>query len=333
LKALADRRVGVYPEPGSALGKLEAHAEAGPQLARLKAELPVVRRGRVLTVMERPALIPEGIVQDASRQRLLIGDMSNRAILSLDRNGVLRPWVTGLSLRPLGMKIRDGRLWLAATNAFWDEKPHRAELIVLDLATGRRLATFTHPEARSFNDLDFTAAGDLYASDSIGGTVFRLRAGAKSMERLLPPATLNYPNGIAANPDGTAVYVAHGLGPTRIDPGTGTAERLPKPADLPLVAIDGLYWRDGALIAVQSLGAAGRVLRLELDPEGRRIQRSELLEAGGPHLTSPSTAAVGRDRLYVLANAQVRKLKGDGSIEAPLEPAVVLELPLKRPSS
>jgi hypothetical protein len=79
---------------------------------------------------------------------------------------------------------------------------------------------------------------------------------------------------------------------------------------------------------VQNAGDAPRLLRLPLDAEGRRITGHQVLEAGGPHLTSPQHRRGASDRLYLLANAQVRRLRGDGSIEPPLAPVVVLETPL-----
>jgi DNA-binding beta-propeller fold protein YncE len=327
LHALASRRAHLHPEPGSALARFGSDPEVGALLSAIRSGLLVVRRARVMTILDRPKFVPEGVAYDPGGKRLLIGDMAGREILAVDLNGRVRPFATGLSLRPLGMKVREGRLWVAATNAFWDERPPQAEIWVFDVATRRRVAVHRHPEAKSFNDLDFSPAGDLYVTDSAGGSVFRLKAGDAAMERLLPPGALSYPNGVAVSGDGRSVYVAQGLGPTRIDPITLEYKLLAKPEDLATIGIDGLYWREGALIAVQNAGDAPRLLRLPLDAEGRRITNHEVLEAGGPHLTSPSTATFAADRLYVIANAQVRRLRGDGSIEPSLAPVVVLETP------
>jgi hypothetical protein len=134
LRALEQRRAHLHPEPGSPLARLGSDPEVGAVLGAIRSGLPVVRRARVMTVLDRPKFVPEGVAYDASGKRLFIGDMAGREILAVDLNGRVRPFATGLSLRPLGMKVRQGRLWVAATNAFWDEQPHRAEIWAFDLA-------------------------------------------------------------------------------------------------------------------------------------------------------------------------------------------------------
>ena len=83
------------------------------------------------------------------------------------------------------------------------------------------------------------------------------------------------------------------------------------------------------MIGVQNVGTPGRVVRMQLSPEQDRITGARLLEAGHPQFAFPTTAALGPDRMFVLANAQLRQLKDNGSIADPatLDPIVILELP------
>jgi hypothetical protein len=158
--------------------------------------------------------------------------------------------------------------------------------------------------------------------------VFRLRG--QAMERVTPANGLGYPNGVAVSGDGRSVFVAQGVNLRRIDVATGEVKRVPGPANLSTLGVDGLYWRDGTLIAVQNAGTPGRVLKLALSPEQDRITGHEVLQAGDPGFDIPTTGALAPGRIFVLANAQIDRLKEDGTLDPtkPLAPIRVLEIPL-----
>jgi streptogramin lyase len=227
------------------------------------------------------------------------------------------------------MKARDGRLWVASTNAFWTAPQKTAAVLAFDLRSGKPLASHTHPDAQSFNDLDVAPNGDLYVSDSLGGAVFRLPADGSAMQAVIAKGSLGYPNGVAVSGDGRHLFVAHGAGPVRLDLATRELLRLPRPADFSGLGIDGLYWRNGGLVGVQNVGTPGRVVRMELSPERDRITGWRLLEAGHPEFDTPTTGALADGRMFVIANAQLRRMGEDGRVRdaAAVKPIVILELP------
>ncbi|HEY8571104.1 SMP-30/gluconolactonase/LRE family protein [Phenylobacterium sp.] len=328
LQKLAGRRMGFAPDGLSPLKRLAGDPAYDRIAAQLHADAPKVRRGRTAFTIARTGVVPEGIAYDARAGRVFVGDMHARTVLAVDRVGRVSTFAPAMSLTPLGMKVHGGRLWVATTNGFTDAKARRAELVAFDLRTGRRVGAWTHPEAQSFNDFDFAPDGAAYVSDSLGGAVFRLAAGR--MERLTPAGGLGYPNGVAVTDDGRHVFVAQGVSLRRIDTATKEITRVGNPPGLTSLGSDGLYWRDGALLAVQNGGTPGRVVRFRLSPERDRITGFELLEAGNPAFDVPTTAAIGSDRMYVLANAQIDRLREDGRLDPakPLHPIQILEIPL-----
>jgi sugar lactone lactonase YvrE len=223
-----------------------------------------------------------------------------------------------------------GRLWVATTNAFWDTPKKEAELLALDIKTGRVVARHSHAEAASFNDLDIAPDGAIYVTDSDGGAVFRLPADGSAMQRVTPKGAMGYPNGIAWL--NGRLYVAQGISLRRVDPATGTVASVRSAPGFPGLGIDGLYAHDGGLIAVQGFGYKGRISRLELSADGTAVTAARLLEAGNPAFDAPTTAAPAGDRLYVLANSQLDRVRPDGTVSAApaLKPIVILELPLAR---
>lgn len=328
LEKLADRRMGFAPDGLSPLNALAGDPAYDAVVSRMRREAPAVGGARTAFVIERPGLVPEGLAYDAGSGRLFIGDMHGRAILAVDAKGRVTVFVQPLPLQPLGMKARGGRLWVATTNGFTDAGRKRAELAAFDLSSGRPVGAWSHPEALSFNDFDFTPNGDVIMSDSLGGALFRLSG--DRIERVTAAGALGYPNGVAVIDGGAYAFVAQGVSLRRVDLATGEVTRVASPPGLSTLGIDGLYWRSGKLLAVQNAGTPGRVTELELSPERDRITAFRLLEAGNPAFDVPTTAALAPGRLYVLANAQIDRLRPDGSLDPtkPLTPIRVLEIPL-----
>lgn len=213
---------------------------------------------------------------------------------------------------------KQGLLWVATTSALWDGPAKEAEIAAFELRSGRQVRAVRSPQALSFNDVAIAPNGDLYATDSIGGTVFRAACGGTTLERLVESASFGYPNGLTVSGDGRWLYIAQGISLRRIDLQTREISRVSKSPNLSLAGIDGLYWSNGDLIAVQN-GAADRVLRLRLNSAGDTIVSHVLLDGRDARLDTPTTAAIGRGRIYLLANAQVSKLKPDGSVDAALK--------------
>ena len=330
LDQLADRRMGFVPTPDSQLAKLTGDPTFEALARRMADEAPKVLTGRTAYTVRMPQLIPEGVAYDAERGRLFLGDAIHRRIVSVDRGGRSEPYGAPLAMPPLGMKVDAprGRLLVATTNAFWSTQEKKAELVALDLRTRRPIGAWTHPEAVSFNDLDVAANGDVYVSDSEGGAVFRLRNG--SMERLTAPGGLGYPNGVALSRDGRHLFVAQGVSLRRVDTTTGEVTRVANPPTFTTLGIDGLYRRGDDLIGVQNIGTPGRVVRMRLTPAMDRILEFEVLRSGDPAFDIPTTAALTGDRLLVLANAQIDRLRPDGTIDTskPLNPIRIVEIPL-----
>ena len=328
LTRAADSRSGFEP-PQAAFAKFSGDPDYERLRLRMERDPSPVRRSRRAFVVSRPGLVPEGIAYDAAGRRLFMGDMGRSRILAVDAAGRARDFGPVLRLRPLGMKVDParGRLWVATTSAFWDTAKKEAELVALDLASGRVVARHTHAEATSFNDLDIAPNGELFVTDSDGGAVYRLPADGSAMQRLTPKGAMGYPNGIAWL--NGRLYVAQGIALRRVDPVSGEIVRVRGFPGFAGVGFDGLYAHEGALLGVQGVGFRGRVSRLEVSPEGDAVTAARVLEAAHPDFDAPTTAAVAGNRLYVLANSQLDRLRPDGTISAePLKPIVILELPL-----
>jgi len=318
----------VMNEPG--LSALRGRAEVDAVITRLDAAAPQIGQPRVAAEISLPGLIPEGIATDG--ERLFVGDMAGRQILSLVLGEPARVFAITGELRPIGMTVdqRRGLLWVAATTAFVAAETPASAILGFDLTTGELRQSFRSPNWRSVNDLAIAPDGAIYLTDSLGGALFRLRPDEATVDGVTPDGQMAFPNGVALSADGQAIYVAQGASLKRVDVESGLMETVAQPRDLALLSIDGLYRYGPDLIAVQSGGTPGRVLRLHLSRDGRAISSYEVLAARLPVFDMPTTAAIQGDRLYLIANSQLRRLRQDGRIENPetLRPIQILEIDL-----
>lgn len=331
---------GAAADPAFAsLTALPGFRTLAPRIA--ENEKPIVNAAPAFTIPEAD-LIPEGIAWDPKTRTLFLGSLAKKKIVAVAPDAAVRDFVPsgrdGLPL-VLGMKVDgDGKsLWACTAEGDPAEgaSPTRhAWLYRFDLATGKTLGKFPSPEGGKhlFNDLALAKGGDVYLTDSEEGSVYRLRAGADAVERLLPAGSFVYPNGIALSDDGRWLYVAHAAGITVRDLSTGSLFPLSAPEDVSLSGIDGLsFWR-GALIGVQNGTRPHRVVLFALAPSLDRVMGARVLERGNPLFDIPTTGAVAGDAYYFMANTQLRALGPGGVVKEPekRKPVVILRLDLPR---
>jgi sugar lactone lactonase YvrE len=304
---------------------------------------PLVRSHPAFTLAERD-LLTEGIAYDPSTRTFLVGSVHRGKILRVDTGGRTTTFApAGLPgfWAPLGMRVDPARrtLWVAATAlpqtvGFDSADTGRSGVFRFDLATGALTGRYPIPvdgQPHALGDVTIARNGDVYATDSRAPAVYRVRAGADSIERFVTSPLFLSAQGLALDAEERTLYVAdYSRGMLRVDLASGEVRELEAADDVLALGIDGLYLVEGSLIGIQNGVEPHRVVRLRLDPTGNRIQRLELLERARPDYAEPTLGVVvGRD-LYYVAASQWEKFRDDGTIEAPetLRPPLVLRLRL-----
>jgi sugar lactone lactonase YvrE len=315
------------------LGDFSA-SRAQPDFGQLAARFAA--RDRVVSHSARAFtasadIVPENVAYDPKSGAFFLGSLTHGAVWRL-HDGKLAKLVDTGSFAVIGMKIDPVRrtLW-AATNGLGSSGVRSAELVIVDIDSGAVLARIAAPHdyrAHGFNDLVLTEGEEAFVTDSSGGAVWRAsKSGA--LAPVVPAGTLDYPNGIAIAPDGKRLFVAYDLGVAIFDVATGAMTELQHDPAKPTAGIDGMYFHDGALVAIQNGIGAPRVVRLRLDDALARVTDVEVLEAGNPLFDLPTTGVVVGDDLYYVANCQLRRIDQNGKPTARLDDVVVLKLPLR----
>lgn len=325
-----------------------APLRSSPAYDSLRAALgrnaaPIARAAPAFTLPERD-LLTEGIAYDARSRAFFVGSVHRRKILRVDRDGRVTDFVhpgADLPWAPLGMRADPTRhaLWVAATavpqsDGFDPADSLRSGLFRFDLGSGALTGRFPIPDdgaPHALGDLAISRTGDVYASDSRAPWIYRVAAGADTLERFTTSRLLLSAQGLAFDAAERTLYVAdYARGILRLDLAAREVHLLDTAEGVMALGIDGLYFDRGWLVGVQNGVAPARVVRLRLSASGERVEALEVLERARPDYAEPTLGViVGRDLFYV-ANSQWERFREDGTIDAPdrLQPPLVLRLRL-----
>lgn len=287
-------------------------------------------------------IIPEGIIFDPGDKHFYIGSIKKRKIIRIDLDGTTSDFTVPAQdclWGVCGMKVDTGRRFLWA-NSFSDPDAGPGEgcpgLFKYDLQTGRLVKRYVlkrDPEKHLFNDVTLTPEGDAYATDSLGGNIYRVSHQTDELELSLgDPGPFKYPNGILTSPDGKRLYVAdylHGI--SIIDLATKKIRTVRHPRNICTFGIDGLYWYENTLIGIQNSSGMERIVKFDLNTAGDKILRQHILDRGNPLYKTPMTGVIVDHTLYFVAYGQPAPSEKNATPQ-PDQPqeTVILRLPLKQ---
>jgi sugar lactone lactonase YvrE len=286
---------------------------------------------------------PEGVDYDRRTTRFYLASVRHRTIAEIGVGGTIRElWPrdkAGIGA-VLGVRVDSARRVLWATTSsvpqmhgFDSTVPPIAALLRVDILTGRieqRWDLPPVPRGHVLGDVAVGPRGDIWFSDSNDPVLYRLRAGADTLERMTSPLFRSL-QGIAPTPDGRVVYIAdysHGL--LRLDVATGNVTRVADAPGTTALGCDGIVWHHGSIIAVQNGVAPARIVRFALDSAGLRVTRAEVLDQSQA-ADEPTIGAVVGDQFIYVATSQWEKHTEDGIRRPgePLRPALLLAVPIR----
>lgn len=360
---LSAARLSARQDPAGAVERLRRYAGLGLflDITTDEALSPLAQRPDFAAVAERltanrkpigqlaaiaslaGAPLAESVAYDPKRKRLLISQVHGRKISAIAADGTVSDFTPATdelwSVFGIVADPKSRALWAltSATDQTRDLAPQAKganALLRIDLDTGEILARYGAPFddiKRQLGDLTLATDGTVYASNSLGGEIWRLKPGAKDLDLLIRSEEIGSAQGLAVSPDGSALMVAdYPSGLHRIDLTTAEVTSVALPADLSLTGADGVL-RDGqTLIVVQNGVTPQRVLRLSISRDGRRVTRGEVIAANLPDLDEP-TGGVMRGRHFIfVTRSQWSDFGPNGQPREGLSPAKVMSLRIAR---
>ena len=338
LKRVAARRMGFHPTAAADSIRLWNDPAFQQVLTEIAANEPKVLGAREAFRLPDARFVPEGIAYDPKGKRHFIGSVAQRRILERTRAGKFVDFsgtADGSQVRPGIARRRGARAslcrvdqWILETSGrssgeralrLRPEEP-RAQVALLGPGSGQ--------SQRRRRRREWRRGGDRFGR----GERLPARRGERRSAVHRSAARSFLPNGVVFAPDDKRIYVAAATGVASVDLASGALERLSQPDDIATGAIDGLYFYDGDLIGVQNVICPGRVVRLDLDADGKQLQGLTVLQAYHPVLDEPTTGAIVGKTLHVIGNSSVARIQPDGALREAetMQPAVILAVPLSR---
>lgn len=282
---------------------------------RAHKDFPAVAQAHQSFVTEEKDLIPEGLAYDEKQNVFYMGSLYRRKIVKItmeSRVSDFAPTERYRVLPVLGIRLdpSDGTVWAATTNFAKDGGG--TVLIHID-AQGNLLGRYAPkgPEKHGFNDLVVRKNGEVYTTSTSTHLVFRWNPKSQSFDTLPVNRALMHPNGIALADDDRSLFVADDLGVVSLDLLDGTShDVIPGPRST-LAGIDGLYWHNGSLVAVQNGIGSPRVAAFRLSKDGSRVLQTSVLENRSAFTALPTTGAIRGNDFYFITNSQIDNLNGD----------------------
>lgn len=252
----------------------------------------------VFTVPPAHRLI-EGVATDG--RTIWVSSVLDRQVLQCRKT--CTPFATlPAGLHPMGMAW-DGRrkqLWVAADCPELPgvTKCERGALLALDRRGTVR--TRIAPASGAFHPGDVSASGEVFASDSQNGAIYRLGASGRALVPVVPPGVAKSGQGSALDAAGKRLIVAdYSQGIAAVDLATGARTLLKRDDGRPVRGIDGLVRCGADYYGIYNGAPPGMLLRFTI--AGERIAFEELVKDGP--LADPTQLTTDGKRLLMVGNA------------------------------
>ena len=295
--------------------------------------------GKVAFDLPKGDTLIEAIAWDPKRKQLLAGSVRDGKIQLVDAKGQATDFIAPSAENGLwgvfGLAIDSAhdKLFVISNGVphfrgFSAEMLGKANLSEFTLSSGKFVRKYALPEDGHSHILSSIATdgkGAVYVADGVNEVIYRLDGG--KLELMLGNPALSGIRGMALTPDGKTMYFADAsLGIFGVDLTKCAPFNLAyNPERLVLGGIEGLYWYQGTLVAIQGSMVPQRVIRLKLSEDGRAIVSAQPLDAAQPAFEAPTTGTIAGDDLYFIANSQ-KSLYSDLGVltdESSLEPVHV----------
>lgn len=289
-------------------------------------------------------LIVKAIAFDPRRNIFYAGSIYQRKIVAVQSDGSTRdaiPEAKDGLLSPVGMKVDAARnyLWVldalqpTGTRMQTPEMNGKARVHQYDLESMKLLNTYSTDDSLEhlFNDLAVLWNGDVFLTDSKNGTIYTVNREKQTLDLWYENNDMYFPNGITASTDQKYLFVSHWQGINRISLAEKSSLPLNAKVKTTLTGIDGLYFYNDHLIAVQnSAGPQSRIMRFDLSRNYDAVTKATVLESGHNLHNIPTTGLIDGDDFYYIANSQLQSFDREGKIfpAESMSPTYILKISL-----
>ncbi len=278
-----------------------------------KSEKPV-HNSQIAFILREKDLVPEGITYDPVEKMFYLGSETKNKIVKVDHDGncadFTRENQDGLTY-VLGIHVDPVRRTIWACSY----KKNKQAVFKYNLLSGRLIKKYLLPpddSGKYFNDLVIHSNGDVFLSEPGGHSIYIIPHSSDKLELFFKHKYFIGPNGITLSEDKGVIFVGTNAGICKIDIKTKSFSFLTHGEDFNTYGIDGLYFADNSLHAVQI--SINQISKFTLNKNFTHIESCKIFERNSPYLHRPTTGVIVDDYFYFIADTEGKAYKQEGVI-------------------
>jgi len=273
----------------------------------------VIRKGVTAFQLDDHELHPEGIAFSHKHNCFFVSSVRKGIILKIDSTGspsLFAQPEPRQSIMGLQSDDKNGVLWACAVSAphlQHNAKPEPAALLKIDQVTGTVIKRYESPNTNHWlGDLTIASNGEVFVSNSSPNSpsVYYLDQHNETLRILFESTDLISVQGLALNRDETRLFISdYGKGLYVYDFSSGKIIQLVNKTTYQMKGIDGLYFYNDHLLAIQNGIKPFAIIQLSLDKNEAHIVSFEYLEMGLPEMNEPTLGVCKESNFYYIANS------------------------------
>jgi hypothetical protein len=302
----------------------------------IKAGEPV-GEGEVAFTLAENISMPEAIAWDEGRQSFLVGTLRDGAVIAVDIDGKAKELIrandeNGLwGIRDLLVDNDHGRLWVSSAavpefSGFDPSDEGKGAVFEFKLETLELINRYPVPEDGNPHEpgsMALAPGGGIYLADRATPVIFSKTADGDGLAPFLGNTEMVGLRDMVLSSDAGKLYVADiAKGILVVDLENRSSAMLAGPKTLNLGGLSGLVFWQGYLVIVQKDISPERLLRLELDSTGSKVETVRPLAIALQPFDHPGSGTIMGDYIYYFANPRPQSPDKESA------PVIVMRTPL-----
>ncbi|MBI1766879.1 MAG: hypothetical protein HYR67_00725 [Bacteroidetes bacterium] len=278
-------------------------------------QTPVVHSEVAFTIKDR-SLHTEGIEYDAEHKTFYLGSIHKRKIIKVASDGTMTdfcPSAFNGMTSIFGIKVDSKKNVLWACSSPMHEMENydsasRSAVFKFELSSGKLMHKFEMPliaKANVFGDLILNKNGEVFVSDSQNNSISIVNEKTGQIEPFYSSPDFVNTQGLAFSLDEKYLFIADYVnGIYRLNLKTKELIEITTQADVSLKGIDGIYFYNNSLIAIQNGVTPLRCTKYLLNKDLSQITKFEIIDRKHPNFNEPTLGVIDEKTFYYIANSQ-----------------------------
>jgi tetratricopeptide (TPR) repeat protein len=302
----------------------------------------VVHSSIAFTLADR-SLHTEGIEYDSVNKTFYLGSIHKRKIVKLTPDGRVADFCSSgfegmTSVLGIKVDIKRNILWVSTSPMEEMENYDslaRSAVFKFELSSGKLLHKYPmllNKASCVFGDLILSKEGKVFISDSKNNDIYTINEKTNRLEPFYTSPDFWNIQGIAFTPNEKYLFIADYVkGVFRLTIKTKELVEIKNNAEASLKGIDGIYFYNNSLIAIQNGVNPLRSMRYFLNKDLDTILSFEIIDRKHPSFGEPTLGVISGKTFYYIANSQWGGYDSKHHIKAndQLKDIVILKYSLK----